>query len=972
MPGSAFIFSSGAGTITYSANELLYVSNHQPSWTAAQGIVTGENSDIAYSELSSTPSSTIVQQFGLAQCLCDTSSGSSCVVPIGSYLGSCTGCTAAPSGSGCVLACASCGEINGTQNANPSLQLPCVGSLTNGSISNSNGTLQLQCSFIPSGDAGTSIDGGCGSTCATPGGSYQGSCTGCAAEPSGSGCVLTCTSCTETDGSQNPSPSLTLPCSGEIENDNGVLRCSEGTSNDAGSRTTDGGSSSDQDGSISEADADSGLSDAEPSADATRSGGLSDGGSSDGATNSGGSSEGGSSGGGGVSAPGSSSSGHGCSLSALHAASPTPSLASLAIAFLISCGRRRKREYGGKRPYGLGPQVRIWSLSLVAGSVPTLLTVQASALADGASVGQVRRVGSAKKPPGVPAEYIITPNGFFHPSCVVTLAPDERLDPDLVVRGLDGVARASVPSCAYPRFDFRGESVPSSATSKVAAPASMPETGPWNGYVAFYEYHYDGNAWGTSLSNIWVVPPSPTTVGDGEVVYLWNGILTSNALLQPVLGFNSDSVGTWNIASWNCCTSGIMGESAAVTVSPGDVIRGTVTGADCDSSGVCQSYTVTTTNMTCGQSVVLNTTSPNGAPDAIFPGVLETYGVTSCNMFPPNGEVAFYDSTLTDQSGNPVSVPYEAATLLDPDPSLPTDCGYQGEASGSTYTLVFSHSPTEYPGLGADQCCLTPSGSYSGTCTGCVAGSAGADASACVLTCESCTEIDGAQSPGPTSLVLPCLGSISNDNGVLRCDPGDSDDAGMVGGDDGGNGAGGDDAGNGPNGRDAGPVGGDDAGTRSGPTDSGGGDSVASAVSTTDATIESGTGSGPADDAGSGRMPDGTSAGAIGCGCVAAGAPWSAAGENSLAGLLALIGVFGLGAGRKARVRSVPGHRVATGSRHSSRPPGLPSTSTIHSDIGIAFSVTAIRLPLPETATLPNHRSAVPARRRPWPPRSDS
>ena len=128
MPGSTFVFSSGAGTITYSASELLYVSNHQPSWTAAQGIVTGENSDIGYSELSSTPSSTIVQQFGLAQCLCDASSGSSCVLPSGSYLDSCTGCAVAPSGSGCVLTCTSCGEIGGSQNPNPSLQLPCTGS----------------------------------------------------------------------------------------------------------------------------------------------------------------------------------------------------------------------------------------------------------------------------------------------------------------------------------------------------------------------------------------------------------------------------------------------------------------------------------------------------------------------------------------------------------------------------------------------------------------------------------------------------------------------------------------------------------------------------------------------------------------------------------------------------------------------------------------------------------------------------
>ncbi len=329
MPGSTFIFSSGAGTITYSANEPLYVSNRQPSWTAAQGIVTGENSDIAYSELSSTPSSTIVQQFGLAQCLCDTSSGSSCVVPSGSYLGSCTGCTSEPSGSGCVLTCTSCGQINGTQNPNPTLQLPCVGALTNGSISNDNGKLELQCSYVASADAGTNIDGGCGSTCVTPGGIYLGSCTGCAAEGSGSACVLTCTSCTEMNGSQNPNPSLPLPCTGTIENENGSLECVGGTSSDAGGGTGDGGSSSGPDGSIRAEDASSGVRDAGSSEDAPHSGSSSGGSSS--------------SGGNSVSGPGSSSSDSGCSLSALQTASPTRSVASLAVAALIWFGRRRRR-----------------------------------------------------------------------------------------------------------------------------------------------------------------------------------------------------------------------------------------------------------------------------------------------------------------------------------------------------------------------------------------------------------------------------------------------------------------------------------------------------------------------------------------------------------------------------------------------------------------------------------------------------
>lgn len=325
MPGSTFVFSSGAGTITYSADELLYVSNHQPSWTAAQGIVTGENSDIAYSELPVTPSHVIVQQFGLAQCEC---SGSSCVLPSGSYLDSCMGCAVASSASGCVLTCTSCGELNGSQNPNPSLQLPCTGSLNNGSVSNSNGMLQLACSFVPDdAGTGTSVDAGCEpAACVTPGGSYLASCAGCAAESSGSGCVLDCTSCTEVDGGQSPNPSLALPCGGTIVNDDGALQCVGGAT-DAGSGSPDGGSSSHPDGSIGEEDAGSGSRDAGSSGDAPQGGGSSEGGSSDG----------------GGSGSSGSSSGCSCSLPALHTAGPTPSFAWLAIPALIWFGRRRKR-----------------------------------------------------------------------------------------------------------------------------------------------------------------------------------------------------------------------------------------------------------------------------------------------------------------------------------------------------------------------------------------------------------------------------------------------------------------------------------------------------------------------------------------------------------------------------------------------------------------------------------------------------
>jgi hypothetical protein len=56
------------------------------------------------------------------------------------------------------------------------------------------------------------------------GADYQASCTGCSI---GASCLLTCTSCTTMAQTQNPNPSVQLPCPGttSVQNDNGVLAC---------------------------------------------------------------------------------------------------------------------------------------------------------------------------------------------------------------------------------------------------------------------------------------------------------------------------------------------------------------------------------------------------------------------------------------------------------------------------------------------------------------------------------------------------------------------------------------------------------------------------------------------------------------------------------------------------------------------------------------------------------------------------
>jgi hypothetical protein len=89
-----------------------------------------------------------------------------------------------------------------------------------------------------------------GPACNLPTGSYAASCTLCVAENRTTGCTLVCQACSKIDGSQNPGPTLGLPCGGSVENNDGVLQCigvlDAGSSTDAGGTPdatmgTDGG-----------------------------------------------------------------------------------------------------------------------------------------------------------------------------------------------------------------------------------------------------------------------------------------------------------------------------------------------------------------------------------------------------------------------------------------------------------------------------------------------------------------------------------------------------------------------------------------------------------------------------------------------------------------------------------------------------------------------------------------------------------
>jgi MYXO-CTERM domain-containing protein len=306
--------------------------------------------------------------------------------------------------------------------------------------------------------------------------------------------------------------------------------------------------------------------------------------------------------------------------------------------------------------------------------------------------------GAIPAPAGVPASYVFTHHGWFHPSCVVRIREDEVVGADQVVRGrADGAAHLSLSPCAYPRFDLHGHAAPAGEM----APAQLPleaAGAAYDGYIVYYVY---GGAVpnAPTLVNDLIVPPAPTDVADQDIAF-FNGVLTADAIMQPVIDFNGETANKWSVESEQCCINGNDLQTTPVVVAVGDTIRGTVTGTGCSSSGICSNWAITTADTTSGKSTTLNTTVVNEVPNGITPASLETYGVTSCAMFPAGGESTFTGTSLTDSQGNVDTLKYQLLVMQDVDAEVPRDCGQAGKSSGNDFTVIYGPVSTGTGGSG--------------------------------------------------------------------------------------------------------------------------------------------------------------------------------------------------------------------------------------------------------------------------------
>jgi len=261
------------------------------------------------------------------------------------------------------------------------------------------------------------------------------------------------------------------------------------------------------------------------------------------------------------------------------------------------------------------------------------------------------------RPAGVPDNYVITPFGYFHPSCVLHVAEGETLlAKGRVLQRADG-SLENLQECQFPHYAVSGE---------IVAGATKVESPTINGWV-----ESEGVTTSTSYGEIvadWVVPPAPTS-NASQIVYFFPGLMDKNdevSIIQPVLqfGYNGDFGGNyWVIASWNCCPSNTADYSTPVDVNPGDTIQGTVKSTCSAGTESCSTWNITTADTATGGSTTLSNSPSEGQTFNWAVGaVLEAYNITQCSNYPPNGGIFFYNVALYDYNFNHISSPAWSAT----------------------------------------------------------------------------------------------------------------------------------------------------------------------------------------------------------------------------------------------------------------------------------------------------------------------
>jgi hypothetical protein len=306
------------------------------------------------------------------------------------------------------------------------------------------------------------------------------------------------------------------------------------------------------------------------------------------------------------------------------------------------------------------------------------------------------------RPAGVPEGYLVTPFGYFHPSCVHQLDKDATLLKDeRTVRHADG-SFENISACDHPRYRSDGKLITKgSAIAPNDAEINTKDVGEAKGPAITHAWIETASVttgfFYGELAASWVVPNAPAT-NDGQIIYLFPGLEDANdpnpgTILQPVLGWNAPYTNNWGILSWNCCVANTVWYSTPVGVASGDVITGTIkSNCSAGTQSACTSWNVTTEDITKGHSTTLVDTSSFGQIfNWAFSGALEVYDIAQCSDYPLGGALTFTNVKLYDWSFNRISSPawkpYEY-------PGIALQCNYNAQVSPNSVTLSYGATPT--------------------------------------------------------------------------------------------------------------------------------------------------------------------------------------------------------------------------------------------------------------------------------------
>jgi hypothetical protein len=292
-----------------------------------------------------------------------------------------------------------------------------------------------------------------------------------------------------------------------------------------------------------------------------------------------------------------------------------------------------------------------------------------------------------------PDDYIRTPAGMFHRSCVHSVPAGATVNDRGRVTLKNGQS-LETPPCLYPARPDRpwaGRPTELSTTREPTLPP--PSADPTiNGWVAYSSWFIGESNWLSRQSARFVVPDVPPALGQRPahlaLLYYFPGIMNGSRILQPVLQFGNSPAGggaNWAIASWSCNDGSACYHGPLVTVGPGDVIDGSIQANDCGAGGNCTWQIHTGSRWGSSELGWADGTPYTQATG----GALEVYGLTSCDEIPV-GPTVMTDVAVFDQQGSQ-QAPAWTNALLNVNPS----CAFDVRAGGSTtalYHLPFNPS----------------------------------------------------------------------------------------------------------------------------------------------------------------------------------------------------------------------------------------------------------------------------------------